>query len=121
MSLDMEGHIDDVFESFVATRYSFVAGYRDADGVWIEGTTNPTPHSVTAQPVSDREFASLSNGNERIQDTRNLWINDGIDPSIQEADEWEFEGQRWRCMKLDNRPRRNYCKVTVTRLDVQPE
>ena len=119
MSLDMEGHIDDTFESFEAIRYATVDGYRDADGVWVEGTTTTTPHSVNAQPLTDREFVSLSGGNERIQDTRNLWINDGTGASIQEADEWEFDGQRWRCLKLDNRPYRNYCKVTVTRLDVQ--
>ena len=120
MSLDMQGHIDDVFESFQAVRYSKTGGSRDADGVWVPGSETTSNHSVTAQPVSDREFNALSNGNERIQDTRKIYVNDGVDASIQEADEWEFLGQRWRCLSLDNRPWRNYCKAVVTRLDVQP-
>ena len=119
MSLDMQGHIDDVFESFQAVRYAKTGGARDADGVWIPGSETPSPHTITAQPVSDREFVALSNGNERIQDTRKIYVNDGVDASIQEADEWEFDGQRWRCMQLDLRPRRNYCKAVVTRLDSQ--
>lgn len=119
MSLDMNGHIDDTFESFNAVRYAKTDGYRDADGIWIEGTTTATTHTVNVQPVSDREFTALTNGNERIQDTRKIYVNDGIDASIQEADEWEFLGQRWRCLSLDNRPWRTYCKAVVTRLDSQ--
>lgn len=120
MSLDMSDFMDDTFESFEVIRISEVAGGRDpVSGIWVDGTLVETPHSVNAQPATDREIDFLSQGGERIGDTRNLWINDGILTSIQEADLWEFEGQKWRCLKMDNRPKRNYCKVTVTRLDVQ--
>lgn len=120
MSLDMEGHIDDTFESFEAIRISVTDGGRDPlTGLWVDGTEVETPHSVNAQPVSDRKIDSLSQGGERISDARHLYINDGVLTSIQEADLWEFEGQRWRCLEMDNRHWRNYCRVTVTRLDVQ--
>jgi len=120
MSLDMEGHIDDVFESAMVTRLFELDGYRDPlTGRWVDGTTSTTPHVATIQPASMREVDSLSQGGERLKDVRNMWINDGTATIVLEADKWEFEGQTWRCLALDNRPWRNYCKVTVSRLDVQ--
>ena len=121
MSLDMSGHIDDVFESATVTRIFEIAGYRDPNtGLWVNGTTDTSSHSATIQPATTREVDSLSQGGERLKDVRHLWINDGTTAKVIEADLWEFEGQTWRCVGLDNRQWRNYCKVTVSRLDVQP-
>lgn len=119
--LDMSGHIDDTFESATVTRSYSVNGGRDPlTGLWVDGTTETSSHIATIQPASMREVDSLSQGGERLKDVRHLWINDGTTASVLEADLWEFLGQTWRCIGLDNRTWRNYCKVTVARLDVQP-
>lgn len=118
MSLDMRGHVDSVFKSIDATRIaSSGGGY--VDGLWIEGTTTTTLHTVNIQPATDREIDAIEKGGERIIDARRVYVNDGIDASIKESDIWEFDGQRWKCHKLDNRPWRNYCKAIVSRFDNQ--
>lgn len=118
MSLDMQGTVDDVFESIPATRTATTGGGY-VDGVWQDGTEVDTSHRVTIQPASDREIEALEKGGERIVDARRLYVNDGLDASISQADVWTFDGQKWKCHKLDNRPWRNYCKAIVSRFDVQ--
>jgi hypothetical protein len=118
MSLDMMGHIDPVFTSIPATRTSNTGGSY-VDGIWVGGGAITTPHTVNIQPASDREIETLTKGGERIVDARRIYVNDGIDASISQADIWEFAGQRYKCHKLDNRPWRNYCKAIVSRIDVQ--
>lgn len=117
-ALDMFGTIDPVFESIPATRFS-KSGGSYVDGIWTEGTETATSHSVNIQPATDREIDSLSGGGERIVDLRRIYVNDGILTNIAPADDWEFDGQRWKTVKLDNRPWRNYCKVFVSRYDTQ--
>ena len=118
MSLDMEGHIGDVFESIPANRVSKTGGAYVL-GIWTDGTETTTPHTVTIQPASDREIQVLSKGSERILDLRRVYVNDGVLASISQADDWLFDGQRWKTVKLDNRPWRNYCKAIVSRYDEQ--
>jgi hypothetical protein len=118
MSLDMQGFVDDVFVSLPATRYA-LSGGGYVNGLWVDGTSTTTSHTVNIQPLSEREIQNLSAGGERIGDSRKLYINDGTTASVSQADEWEFDGQRWKCIKLDNRPWRNYCKVIVSRFDEQ--
>ena len=118
MSLDMRGHIDPVFVSIPATRNSFTGGGY-VDGIWQDGVTTVSSHTVTIQPASDREIETLEKGGERIVDARRIYVNDGVLASIQKADTWEFDGQVWKCHKLDNRPWRNYCKAIMSRIDDQ--
>lgn len=118
MSLDMAGHIDPVFVSVPATRTSNTGGGY-VDGIWQNGVAAATTHTVNVQPASDREIEALEKGGERIIDARRIYVNDGIDASISQADIWEFSGQKWKCHKLDNRPWRNYCKAIVSRIDNQ--
>lgn len=118
MSLDMTGHIGPVFETHSATRKSFSGGSY-VDGVWTDGSETTTTHSVTIQPASDREIETIEKGGDRISDARRIYINDGVLAEISQADTWEFEGQQWKCYKLDNRPWRNYCKAIVARFDDQ--
>lgn len=118
MSLDMRGHVDGVFKSIPATRTASTGGDY-VDGIWVEGTTTTTPHTVNIQPATDREIDAIEKGGERIVDARRVYVNDGIDASIRESDTWEFAGQLWKCHKLDNRPWRNYCKAIVSRIDDQ--
>ena len=116
MSLDMFGHVDQVFESFVAERVTRTGGGY-VDGIYQEGTGTRTPHSVNCQQATGREIETLEKGGERIVDGRVLHINDGIDASISPSDVWEFLGQTWKCYELDNRPWRNYCRAVVGRVD----
>ncbi len=117
MSLDMEGFVDDTFESIPAQRFSRSGSY--VDGIWVPGTEVETPHSVNLQTASLKEIQSLDSGGERLNDVRKVYINDGIDASLAPSDTWEFEGLsgRYKTIQLDNRPWRNYCKSIVSRID----
>jgi hypothetical protein len=119
-ALDMFGQIDDVFTStYDAVRISKTGGGY-VDGIWQDGTESRTTHPLTnIQQVRDRELEFLMNGGQRIGDTRVLYLNDGITEEINRGNEWEFFGQRWKVLKLDLRPLRNYCKIIVERIDDQ--
>ncbi len=117
MSLDMFGQIDDVFESIPAQRIAKSGSY--VDGVWTSGAEVATIHRVNIQPATDREIDALSGGGERLTDVRRVYVNDGVLASISPANDWVFDGQRFKTIKLDNRPWRNYCKVLVARYDEQ--
>lgn len=118
MSLDMFGHIDSVFVSVPADRIS-KSGGSYVDGKWVPVVGVTTPHTVTIQPASDREIDALVSGGERIVDARRIYVNDGVLASISPSDQWVFESQTWKTVKLDNRPWRNYCKAIVSRVDNQ--
>lgn len=118
MPLDMIGHIDDCFQSVPATRTANTGDY-EADGIWQAGAGAQSSHKVTVQPVSEKEIESIETGGERIIDWRRIYVNDGDLYAITPADTWELSGIDgvFRCMKLDNRPWRNYCKIIVGRND----
>lgn len=117
MSLSMLGHIDNVFKSVPATHVGKSGGY--VDGVWQEVTSSPVSFQVNIQPLNDKELSFLQQGGERIVDPRKIYVNSGDLNSIQLAGEWVFLGQRWKIIRTDNRPWRNYCRVVVDRYDVQ--
>jgi len=124
MSLDMFGHIDDVFESGIGTRTA-KSGGGYVDGVWVPGTESTTDHRVNIQPLNQKDINFLQLGGERVQDTHKIYVNDGISPSISESDTWTFvdaggneiDGS-FKCISLDNRPWRNYCRFYAVRLDL---
>lgn len=115
--LNMEGHIDDCFESIPASRTSNSGSY--VNGRWSENAGIVTPHKITLQPVSDKKIDNLSKGGERIVDARTVYINDGDLYSIEPSDTWTFEGIAgvFKTVELDNRPWRNYCKLIVSLKD----
>lgn len=117
MSLDMIGHIDDCFESVAATRTTNTGGY--VDGLWVDGVSASESHKVNVQPVSAKELQSLSIGGERVNDSRKIYVNDGDLFSITPSDTWALDGIDgvFRCVALDNRPWRNYCKIVVVKID----
>lgn len=115
--LDMSGTIDSTFQSIPAERTSMTGGGY-VDGIWVDGVETTAPHMVTIQAATDREIDFLSHGGERILDVRRIYVNDGDLYSISPSDNWVFDGQTWKTIKLDNRPWRNYCKIFVSRLDV---
>ena len=49
MTLDMRGHIDSTFQSGPATRTARTDGGYDADGIWQDGASVTTSHTVTVQ------------------------------------------------------------------------
>ena len=123
MSLDMADHIGDVFESGVGTRKSKTGGGY-VDGVWVPGVDSETTHRVNIQPLNQKDINFLQLGGERIQDTRRVYVNDGVSPSISEADTWTFVDRdgnaidgEFKCFSLDNRPWRNYCRFYAVKLD----
>ena len=75
MSLNMEGHIDEVFVSAPASRT--VTGGAWVEGIWVPGTPVNSPYTVNIQPASDREVDFIRQGGERITDVRRIYINEG--------------------------------------------
>lgn len=117
MSLNMQGHIDDVFKSVDAVHVAKGGEY--VDGIYQRVSSDPVPYKVNIQPLSEREIDFLERGGERIVDGRRIYVNSGDLTRIQLGDEWVFLGQRWKVIKTDNRPQRTYCKVIVSRIDPQ--
>lgn len=113
MSLDMTGHIDDIFETDTGTRTPNTREYVEGLPLVTEG--KPSPHSVTLQPATPKQIEALESGGERFIDVRNVWVNDGDLYSITPSDVWNFDSLEgdYKTVKLDNRPVRNYCKITV--------
>jgi hypothetical protein len=118
MSLNMEGHIDEVFVSVAASRTVDVGG-QWAEGIWTPGASDTKPYIVNIQPASDREVDFIRQGGERITDVRRIYINQGEMQLIDQTGTWTFLGQQWKAVKCDNRYWRNYCKVLVMRIDNQ--
>lgn len=117
MSLDMFGHIDDVFESVPATRTATGGTY--VDGIYVPANDTPEPYTVNIQQASDREIDFIRQGGERVTDARKIWINAGNMQLIDQTGIWSFLGQDWKAVAVDNRYWRNYCKVMVVRIDPQ--
>ncbi len=118
MSLDMSGFIDSTFESVPAVRTGRTGGGY-TEGIWVAGTPTESPHTINLQRPSDKERQVLIDGGERLVDARKIYVNDGIDYSISEADTWVFTGVDgvFKTVSLDNRPWRNYCRAIVSRID----
>lgn len=117
MSLSMEGQIDDVFRSVPATRT--VAGGARVNGKWVPGAPVVTSYAVNIQPAKDREIEFVRNSGHRITDVRRIYINEGDMQGINESGTWQFEGQNWKAVAVDNRHWRDYCKCLVVRIDDQ--
>lgn len=116
MNLSMTGHVSGVMKSHDVVQVRKIGGGR-VDGAWVDGADERHTYDATIQQASDREIQTLTQGGERLTDVRRIWINDPIDLSLAESDQWEFEGQVWRSIKNDNRPWRDYAKIFVSRLD----
>lgn len=119
--LDVDGFVDEDFESVPATRHT-QSGTRDDKGRWVANAESDVPYTVNLQIVTDRELINLGVGGERTEDYRKLYINNGDLFSLTPQDEWSFTapdltGQRFSVYKMDNRPWRNYCKCVIVRID----
>lgn len=120
MSLNMQGHVDAVFRSTDVVAH-IEAGGSYVDGLWVEGAVRDiTFNRVTIQPLNDKELDFLYRGNERILDSRKLYINNGDLESLTLANDVTFVGLKWKISKSDIRPWRSYAKLIVVRYDDQP-
>ena len=121
MSLDMVGHIDGTFKSIDVSRTPRSGSY--VDGIWVSADGTPKSHTANVQPLNEREIQHLLQGGERVTETWKLYINDGDLYSIAPKDIWTFDTgkgpKKYRAIKLDNRPWRNYCKIIVSLIDDQ--
>jgi hypothetical protein len=118
MSLDMRGQVDSVFKSVTATRTT-TGGGDYVNGIWQPAAPTTQTFIANLQPASDREIDFLIQGGERVIDARRLYINSGDLSVIDQTGDWEFLNQRWKTVKCDNRPWRNYCKLIVSLYDDQ--
>lgn len=114
----MQGAVDSVFESVPASRTTTDVGSY-VDGIWVPGAQTTTAFRVNIQPASQQEIDFLTQGGERVMDLRRIYVNDGPIETIDETGEWDFLSLKWKAVKVDNRPWRNYCKVIVARIDDQ--
>lgn len=95
----------------VTTEKSYV------DGIPTETEIKRTSFRANVQPMSDRELDFLSMGGERIVDARKIYINDDSFDELDLTGHFEFDGQKWKPIKIDKRPKRKYCKIVVSRVD----
>lgn len=118
MSLDMRGHVDSVFKSVTAVHKT--TGNGDyVNGIWQSSGSITQTFIANLQPASDREIDFLIQAGERVIDVRRVYINSGDLSVIDQNGDWEFLNQRWKTVKCDNRPWRNYCKLIVSLYDEQ--
>lgn len=120
MSLDMRGHIDDVFASPPVTVKAFTEGYRDEYGIWVPGTPIEETYTANIQPLRDRELENLLRAGKRVLDARKVYINSGDLEKLKLSNDIEMLGQRWEIIDSDIRPWRSYAKIVVSRYDEQP-
>lgn len=118
MSLSMRGHIDSVFKSTDAQRISRADG-EYVEGIWVPKPETRSSYVVNAQPLNDKEIVALNIGNERVTATMKLYINSGDLGALTMNDDWFFNGQKWKVLRMDNRHPRNYCRLIVERYDDQ--
>jgi hypothetical protein len=118
MSLDMRGHVDSVFKS-VTVVHTTTGNGGYVNGIWYSSDSITQTFIANLQPVSDREIDFLIQAGERVIDVRRVYINSGDLSVIDQNGDWEFLNQRWKTVKCDNRPWRNYCKLIVSLYDEQ--
>lgn len=122
MSLDMSGFIDETFESLEAVQVTTTGGDY-VEGIWVDGVETRDTYSVNLQPLTDREINTLEIGNERINDYRKIYINDGEYRNLSPAAMWEFDAngvgvETYKAINTDVRVWRNYAKIIVVKEDL---
>lgn len=114
MSLNMRNHVSGDLKSISINRFTKSGAY--VDGYWIEDIVSSGTFDANIQPLNSREIKDLGIGLERIGDIRIVHVNNAVE-DISLKDQWEFLGQKWKTMDVDNRPWRNYCRLMLERID----
>lgn len=118
MSLNMSGHIDDVFESIPVT-LTYQAGGAYVNGIWQDGTETTVSYRANVQQLDDKELSNLMLAGQRILDSRKVYINDGDLELLKLGEDMRLEGDEWKIVERDVREWRNYAKIIVVRYDDQ--
>lgn len=117
MSLDMAGHIDDVFESVPVTLIYTTGGY--VDGIWRAGLPATETYRANVQQLEDKELANLMREGQRILDSRKIYINDGDLALLNLGKDMSLLDEEWKITERDVREWRSYAKLIVVRYDDQ--
>lgn len=110
INLYLRRHVDYLFTSGMATRTAISGGY--VNGIWATRSAFDTNHLVTIQPLNNKQIEFLNIGGERVEDYRQVWVNDGSLAEISPSDIWNLPNLPgdYKTTQLDNRPDRFYCK-----------
>lgn len=120
MSLNMLGHLVGDFVSHRQIKLlKITTTLVDHEQVRAFSSASVFNGNIQAAPSKDIEFLDI--GAERVTDTRLVHRNDGggIDVSGpgKLADILQFDGAYWKCLSVDYRPWRSYCRAIVIKLD----
>lgn len=118
MSLDMAGHIDDVFRSIPVT-LTYQVGGAYVNGIWQDGTEATVSYTANVQPLTDKELSNLLLAGQRVLDARKIYINSGDLSLLKLGKDMTLEGDEWKIVERDVREWRNYAKIVVVRYDDQ--
>ena len=118
MALNMRNHVSGDLKSLTINRFTKSGQY--VDGYWVEEIVPSGSFDANVQPLNSREIKDLGIGLERIGDIRIVHINNATQ-DISLRDQWEFLGEKWKTMDVDNRSfigrNRNYCRLMLERID----
>lgn len=120
MSLNMRGHLVGDFVSHPAIRLLKIVTTK-VDFELVRSLQSSETFLGNVQQATGRDIEFLQIGAERINDVRVVHRNDGKGIAVSEAgtlaDILQFDGHYWKCVSVDYRPWRNYCRALVSVLD----
>lgn len=120
MSLNMRGHLVGDFVSHRQIQLLKVTtAIVDHEHVRTLASSGQFMGNVQAAPAKEIEFLEI--GAERAKDTKLIHRNDGGGIDVSNAgtlaDVLKFDGSYWKCLSVDYRPWRSYCRAIVVKLD----
>ena len=120
MSLNMRGHLVGDFVSHPQIQMFKIVTAK-VDYEMVRSLQSTSTFAGNVQQASGRDIEFLQMGAERINDVRVVHRNDGGGIAVSApgtlADILSFNGSYWKCVSVDYRPWRNYCRALVTLLD----
>lgn len=117
MSLSMDGHIDNDFDSAMTVQFVSVT-VTEEDGIFTKVPGNATTYIVNVQPMSMKEISFLGIGLERINDYRKLYVNSGDLSALGDMSGYfTINGEKYKPVQWDIRLSRDYCKMIVAKED----
>lgn len=120
MSLNMRGHLVGDFVSHSQIQLMKIVTQK-VDYEMVRSLQSTATFAGNVQQASGRDIEFLQLGAERINDVRVVHRNDGGGIAVSLpgtlADILLFNGSHWKCVSVDYRPWRNYCRALVTLLD----
>lgn len=105
------------FYPYSATRYVNTGAYNNI-GIWVKSLEEKGTFKVNKQPRNTIAKDFLDRGGERVTDVENIYISpDYQTKDLTINDFWEIDGVMYKTIEIDNRPIRNYCKISISIID----